>query len=531
MYTYSGTLLDEPTYEENVEPPLDKGNGVEYGVLEPFHWRENWFSIALALTGAVALTAIYIPYREIIIPHMFLWILAMCLAMMCLKFSQENFNYLLIVFAVYAPFQKIMPGDFGGLLRAFNITNVILFFLFLGWISKGSLRDEGKIKFAKFDVLILLFMFVSTLSLAYGYYLSGEAGVQSEHLAYPLKRWLEPMIVYFIFVNNLDDRRGLTEIVNVCLMSFFFCTIIGLKEFYLDKGGLYGDFSSLERMRISGIADQPNDYAAFFCYYSFFYLAMFLGYMRNFRYWMFLPGFVLAYQAMHLCFSRGGQLGFLAGTLATCWFWNRKVFLFCLVPLLFMLIINPDLIPARFKGRMSSVMSVNPNYTGFEDETEHFKFDKTANHRLLIWQGAREMALEHPLFGVGFGRFRYNIGKYIPETLALEAHSTYFQIACEMGIPALLLFLTILVWGLMKAWYVYQNTEILYFRCVAMGYMGGWFALMVVNVFGSRLNVNEVIFYYWILTAIIVKMQALTKIEMERRAAIAPPPEPTPTLV
>ncbi len=63
--------------------------------------------------------------------------------------------------------------------------------------------------------------------------------------------------------------------------------------------------------------------------------------------------------------------------------------------------------------------------------------------RTGYWQGALEMARDHPLGGVGLGAF----GGYFPRYRALlahpalDAHNDYLQVLAELGVPGLLIFL------------------------------------------------------------------------------------------
>ena len=61
----------------------------------------------------------------------------------------------------------------------------------------------------------------------------------------------------------------------------------------------------------------------------------------------------------------------------------------------------------------------------------------SAQGRLMAWTAATEMALSYPLTGVGAGHFGMIHGK--------TAHSIYFLVLGELGFPALILLITILV--------------------------------------------------------------------------------------
>jgi len=76
----------------------------------------------------------------------------------------------------------------------------------------------------------------------------------------------------------------------------------------------------------------------------------------------------------------------------------------------------------------------------------------SAGSRLQIWRGTAEMIADHPVLGVGAGRFLYEFPAYQPLAHALiedpdrradQAHSLPLQMAAESGVPAALLFVVL----------------------------------------------------------------------------------------
>ncbi len=94
-------------------------------------------------------------------------------------------------------------------------------------------------------------------------------------------------------------------------------------------------------------------------------------------------------------------------------------------------------------------------------------FGETSNAaRLLIWKASLVSIAHHPLLGVGIGNFPVVLGQDIRLARAgSTAHNVYLHVAAEMGIPALLVFLALLVYILKKArdeWLVFIPWVLLY---------------------------------------------------------------------
>jgi O-antigen ligase len=74
----------------------------------------------------------------------------------------------------------------------------------------------------------------------------------------------------------------------------------------------------------------------------------------------------------------------------------------------------------------------------------HYQDDASAMERLGLWDIALRLIPEHPILGVGPDNFVL----YAPNT----PHNAYLQIASELGLPALLVYISMLGSGIYSAW-------------------------------------------------------------------------------
>ena len=132
----------------------------------------------------------------------------------------------------------------------------------------------------------------------------------------------------------------------------------------------------------------------------------------------------------------------------------------------------------------------------------------TAEERIDSWQAGWEMFKDNPL-GVGPGNFPVRFPEYQSESMprnmwGRQAHSLWFTLLPELGIPGALLYLSLLRLNLRDLWYLRRlskesdNHRFVYFLSVAfMASLAGYFAS------GTFLSV---LYYphYWYLTAMIV---------------------------
>jgi O-antigen ligase len=77
--------------------------------------------------------------------------------------------------------------------------------------------------------------------------------------------------------------------------------------------------------------------------------------------------------------------------------------------------------------------------------------DENWTSRQALWEGALDMAADHPVLGVGTGLYPYRAAEYVVgEPYQIErpvAHSAYLEVLAEDGVLGLLAFLTFVVWS------------------------------------------------------------------------------------
>jgi len=133
-------------------------------------------------------------------------------------------------------------------------------------------------------------------------------------------------------------------------------------------------------------------------------------------------------------FSRGGYLGMLVASGYSILNMKKKgaaiLTIMVFIPLLL------QMQGAEHRNRMNSIL-----VEGEERET-------SAESRIEAWKGGIKMMQDHPILGVGLQNFEVFIKKYNPNVVNMVAHNTYIQIGAEIGIPAMSLYILILLFSL-----------------------------------------------------------------------------------
>jgi len=148
-----------------------------------------------------------------------------------------------------------------------------------------------------------------------------------------------------------------------------------------------------------------------------------------------------AVNAIILTRSRGAVVGITAGAAAAALLAPRKFRLKILAGLMVAAIGGLCLVDAGFLAR---ARTIGPGQG---------EGDGAIESRVAIWAASRQLLRENPL-GVGAGNFKYVIGRYAPEHVGRDAHSTFVRCYGELGVHGMATFLILVgsaMWMLRRA--------------------------------------------------------------------------------
>jgi O-antigen ligase len=170
---------------------------------------------------------------------------------------------------------------------------------------------------------------------------------------------------------------------------------------------------------------------------------------------LFLPVALLLLQQKQPRWQRLFCLGCLAITLAAVLFCaSRGGFLGLVTACLYFLLksrhrVRNLLLVCATLGVLSLPMQISPVQRLLHPTRSD---DDAQGTRLALWSGGLKMIATHPFFGVGLDNYPREVPKYIDsakvpvgERVNRVAHNSYMEIAAEMGLPALLIFVGIVI--------------------------------------------------------------------------------------
>lgn len=79
--------------------------------------------------------------------------------------------------------------------------------------------------------------------------------------------------------------------------------------------------------------------------------------------------------------------------------------------------------------------------------------------RYALWKLAWEQFLEHPIFGIGWGRYYTDVSFRYDYTNYYHVHNTYIQLLCETGLIGCSFVIGWMTYILKKTVYLYQGIK------------------------------------------------------------------------
>jgi len=308
-----------------------------------------------------------------------------------------------------------------------DITTVFLLGGMAAWLGKMLVTRNFVLRRSPFDLLIVLFVLISAISVLQ----SPDRDFSFYNYYHLMGRYI---FIYYLVVNNIHSLDQLKRVVWTVLVSAAVVVFYGFYQYF------YGvDISAFEwvdgeqfpdlKMRVFSTLKNPNLLAGFLV--MIMSLAFGLGCKtRILKVRLLLFGLLaLLGICLGLTYSRGAWLSVLVVISLYGILYNRKI--------LWLLLVIPVVIVLSHDALTERLMSIfNPT-------------DTSSTLRLALWESTIAMIMDKPLLGIGWGAYwlvypEYDFFVQNTQTTIFHAHNMYLNIAAEIGIPGLVVFLVIM---------------------------------------------------------------------------------------
>ncbi|HWQ35063.1 MAG TPA: O-antigen ligase family protein [Blastocatellia bacterium] len=383
------------------------------------------------------------------------------------------------ILLLYLRPQELFPGLFS-LLPIVRIVGVgTLIAYFSSKLSRGE-------RITRWPLELRMVVFIWLL----GWLLLPLAASPADSLAELTDSFFKVLTTFLLLVNLLDTRERLWSVIRLVVWCGSLIALDVIRSFVIGQLRMKG-----ERVAgiVGGIFGNPNDLATALNLLVPLALVLALN-ARGLKRQVYLGLTALMSAATIVTFSRGGFLGLLV--MGSCLLWKlgrrqriKSALTGALAVFLFLM-----LMPGGYGKRLLTIFNNEADVTG------------SAQERRQVMERAAELALHHPVIGLGIGNFPiYSIHQK-------KAHNAYLEIAAELGLAGLLAYLTLILAPLRSLRRIERRTAAQtearsreYFLLSA-GLQAAFFAYMVCSIFAS-------IQYLWFLYFPVAYALALRRLQ------------------
>jgi O-antigen ligase len=369
------------------------------------------------------------------------------------SFLQMAFFFGILTLAIYVPSQIVLEGNLTARPREINL--ILLFFL-AALLSMPLATSPGEAWGTFTDVL------------------------------------LKAIIIFIVFVNVVRTENRLKLMIWLAFAVSLYLSYNAVHDYTTGNFREGSAFYNNQRIggAIRGLFGNSNDLAMHLV--TMVPLAIGFAFAsKGLRKLLYL-GFGVAFSAaIVVTFSRGGFLGLLVALVVLVRKIGRKNKFLSTGALVVALLAVLAFAPGGYMGRLSTIFNSAADATG------------SSSQRTEILKRSILVTLRYPLFGVGVGNFHYK------SVFELVTHNAYTEVSSEMGIPALVIYVMLMVYPLRRLREIEKETidneEKRKLHYWSIGIQGSIIAYMVSSFFGA-------VAYQWYIYYIVGYAVALRRI-------------------
>lgn len=332
--------------------------------------------------------------------------------------------YLGIVFiAASLTVIDILPS-IPGFTSAVPLLGALTFVAFIIHRGKGS--RKSLLRLAPIQILGLMFLFWILAS-------NPEAALFGK-----IRNWMLTFAQLWILLWLSGELLDTPKKHDVFMWMYGMFSVASVLYAILQQGYIGSDVA--ESSRAYGLAEGSNTAARYFLIAMIFFNHLRTSMSRRITRFLALMGVLVTFLGVFFTVSRTGML------------------------LMFVIIGTMFLLDRRTKRRLQVLVSFGAAFIALwfiSDEVFTIigtiipsiqQGTDTAGLRYAFWETGWKMWLDHPIAGVGIGRYPEEIRYYAPELPRVVAHSTYIQVLSETGLIGLIIFLSLMVTSFLNLW-------------------------------------------------------------------------------
>jgi O-antigen ligase len=390
---------------------------------------------------------------------------------------------------IYIILLPILPNEITLHGRNISPADVILGFIIIFYILKLLLNKESKERFILgirdfFTNYLSIFMTILALMM----FVSISYAVEKKLALSESLRFVSYIIIYFIIKYDINYKRYTKGMIKSYMVTTLILSVFGIYQYFtgFDLSNKFKNYG-YARFKIAATMDNPNNLGAFLILAIFPLIMLCIYEKRKIRRTVYALLSLLILIDMVLTGSRNAIVGVTVGLIVLAILYS-----FRLLILIGGLGVISLFVP-EIKDRVMAITSKTQNQS-----------------RIYLWEIAKKMIKDHPLFGVGNGNYVSLYDKYTamyPQYkfygyTRFPCHNSYLKVESELGIIGGVSFIGILIAALIKVKDSIFMTSDKFYKSFYTGFLASMIAFYVMNLVDNLFFVPKTTTYFWILLAI-----------------------------
>ncbi len=373
--------------------------------------------------------------------------------------------------------------------------NVFMGLLIASFILKKVLKNEPIFAPSTLNAPLLLLFAITCISVFNSVDLKGS-------LRGGVLRLLEYIFVFFAILDSVKDKKHLIKIVFSLIVGLLLVSLDALWQVKMDNSFIRRDYPPIVNIGLVRATSSFKDANMLGIYLSGFAPLVFgltLFYFKGKQ--KIIPLFIslLAFLGIALTYSRPTLLGVY---IALCFLAIARKNKAMIALMLIFTLVSPFFLPKSVKEWAGQV-EYNPLRFMCNDD------------RIAVYRNSMHMIKAHPVIGVGTNAFMKSYKKYkeFPEyrnivTLdEMKAHNIYLQIAGEIGLIGLIIFIWLLARLFTETKKIYRALNDNYMKMVCLSLIACLIAFLINGLTESSLQYSRVAPVFWYLCAVALSLK------------------------
>ncbi len=332
---------------------------------------------------------------------------------------------------------------------------------------------------SKLILILILFSYIGLLISSSNFYSASAFDISNPIF----QEWKNYVMMIFLYILTISVCRDQNSRKIMTLILCLTVLIVSLRSFRNFTPATLFSYDHRASGPFWAVCLDANHFAAFIVDYVAVFAGLYLFDNNKRRKWLYIAAVAFGSYPILFAYSRGAYLSALAVIIVLGLLKKRSLLIFAVLLVVGWNAFLPQTVVDR--------ISMTKNESG--------ELDTSTSTRLKLWDSARGVFEQNPVFGVGYEGFKLSGkgGGY------WDTHNYFLKILCEGGVIGLAIFLLCLFKALLSGWKLFINGKIPFQKGLGLGFLVCVLSIIITNLFGNRFSFFVLGSYFFIFWALV----------------------------